>query len=272
MNFKLIKPSQLLADYVRFFWFLEYDASGKNSFVHQAFAHHCPEFIFCYKGQFTNKSALGTEKKLINGVHGQTAFFSKASSNTDFGIFGFYLYPHALPQLFSVPANELTNQSLDTKTLCGKEGEALEENIMLALDNDQRVKLVSDFLAARLKNARTEYFGICSSIKTISTAYQNISVQSLAESNFLSMRQFERRFKEFSGFSPKLFLRIARFNSVLNKDFRNKYVAQIAQESGYFDESHFIHDFQQFSNNNPKAYFKPETLSATDRGTVDFQQ
>lgn len=270
MNFKIIQPPKHLAEYVRFFWLVEYKASVDKPYVHHAFAHHCPEVIFCYKGQFKYQSAFDAEKNLVSGIYGQTQAISKASSNTDFGILGFYLYPHALPQLFRMPANEFTNQCVDIKSFCGREGEMLEERLMLAADNNQRIKLVFDFLEVRLKNARAEFANICSSIRMLSNAYSGVSVKSLAESNFLSTRQFERRFKEFSGFNPKLFLRIARFNSLLNKNFRNKLLTQIALEYGYYDESHFIHDFQQFSGCNPKEYFKQDIRFASDRGTVEF--
>jgi AraC-like DNA-binding protein len=239
-------------------------------FVHRAFAYPCPELIFCYKGQFKYNLAFETETTLTPGIYGQTQLFSKVGSTADFGIFGFYLYPHALTQLFSLPANELTNQSADMKILCGKEGEIFEEKIMLAPDNYQRVKLACDFLRARLKNVKTEYAKLFSSIKSITKSGIVTSVKSLAENNFLSIRQFERRFKEFSGFSPKLFLRITRFNSVLNKTVLDKSLVEIAYEYGYYDQSHFIHEFQKFSGYNPKEYFKPDTLAATDRGTVEF--
>jgi AraC-like DNA-binding protein len=272
MNFKVIQPPHQLADYVRFFWFSEGNASIHKPFVHHAFAYPCPELLFCYKGQFKYNSEFEAERTLSSGIYGQTQTFSKVASKADFGIFGFYLYPHALPQLFCLPANELTNQSADIKTFCGKEGEILEEKIMLALDNDQRVKLASDFLEARLKNVKTEYTNIFSSIKTISNSCRVTSVKALADNSFLSVRQFERRFKEFSGFSPKLFLRITRFNSVLNKTFQNKSITQIAYEYGYYDQSHFIHDFQKFSGCNPKEYFKQETIVANDRGTIEFKK
>jgi AraC-like DNA-binding protein len=266
MDFKIIPPPEQLADYVRFFWYLEYNASSDKPFIHHAFAHHCSEFIFCYKGQFKFKSAFEREKNLFSGIYGQTKTTSKVISDTDFGIFGFYLYPHALAQLFRMPATELTNQSIDLQTLCGKEGDILEEKIMLASNNNERFKTVTDFLEIRLKNVRKEFSSICSSIKAISNSYKAVSVNLLASNNFLSVRQFERRFKEFSGFSPKQFLRIARFNSLLNKPFQNKRLAEIAFEYGYYDESHFNHDFKQFSGFNPKEYFKPEILAATDRG------
>ena len=272
MNFKVIQPPQQLAGFVRFFWFLESDASTHKPFVHHAFAYPYPELIFCYKGQFKYSSGFGAEKMLSPGIYGQTQTFSRVASIGDVGIFGFYLYAHALPQLFCLPANEFTNQSADIKMLCGKEGEILEEKIMLASDNNQRVKLASDFLIARLKNVRTEFRNIFSSIKAIANSCQVMSVKALADNSFLSVRQFERRFKEFSGFSPKLFLRITRFNSVLNKTFQHKSLAEIAYEYGYYDQSHFIHDFQKFSGCTPKEYFKLETIAATDRGTVEFEK
>lgn len=270
MNFKVILPPQQLVDYVRFFWFAEGEASIHKPYIHYAFAYPCPEFTFCYKGQFKYKSKFEAERPLFSGVYGQTQSFSQAVSNTDFGIFGFYLYPHALPQLFNLPASELTNQSVDFKTLCGKEGEILEEKIMLASDNSHRVKLIADFLEARLINIKTGYTNYFSTINSITNAYQVSSVKLLAANNFLSVRQFERKFKEFSGFSPKLFLRITRFNSVLNKTFQNKSLTQIAHEYGYYDQSHFIHDFHKFSGSNPKEYFKVDTMAATDRGTIEF--
>lgn len=267
MNFQTIQPTQQLADYVRFFWFLE---GNDKPFVHRAFAFPCPEITFCYKRQFKYSSKFEAEKTITGGIFGQTQTFSRIASEADFGVFGFYLYPHALPQIFCLPANELTNQSVDIKTLCGKEGEILEEKIMLAGNNYQRVKLVSDFLQARLKNIRTEYITISSTIKAILNFWQATSVKALADNNFLSLRQFERRFKELSGFSPKLFLRIARFNTLLKKDLQNKSLTQIAHEYGYYDQSHFIHDFQNFSGYNPKEYFKPEMMVASERGTVEF--
>lgn len=268
MKFKIIAPPPHLADYVRWFWCMEFDAAGNGPFTHHAFAHHCCEFIFYYKGQFRQKSFTGDEKHVLTGVYGQTQSISTLTSDTDFGVFGFYLYPYAMTQLFNIPAVEITNQSIDLKTLCGSEGEALEEKIMLAEDNDQRLKIVIGFLEARLKNIRSEFLYFCSSLRTLSNGYQDLNVNTWASDNFLSVRQFERRVREFTGFSPKQFLRITRFNALLNKSFTGKRFGDIAFEFGYYDEAHFSHDFKQFSGINPSEYFRPETIAATDRGTV----
>jgi AraC-like DNA-binding protein len=267
MDYGVIQPPPYLADYVRFYWFIE----GNLPYVHHAFAYPCPELVFCYKGHFKYGVGHGKDKSLTSGIFGQTETFSRVTlNNEDFGILGVYLYPHTFPQLFRLPANEITNQYADINSLLGKDGDMLEEKIGLASNNHQRARIVSEFLQARLKNVRSEHTIISSSITAIVNSYHTSSVKTLADASFLSLRQFERRFKELAGFSPKSFLRIMRFNSLLKKDFQHKSLTEIGIECGYYDQSHFIHDFQKFSGINPKKYYKKETLAAADRGTVEF--
>ncbi|TWF33880.1 AraC-like DNA-binding protein [Chitinophaga polysaccharea] len=267
MEYGIIQPPKHLTDYVRFYWFVE----GNLPYVHHAFAYPCPEFIFCYKGHFKYGMEHRKDTTLTSGIFGQTATFSRVTLNNDnFGIFGIFLYPHAFPQLFRLPASELSDHYAAMNAVLGKDGEILEDKMILASNNAQRAKIVSNFLEARLKNVRTEYSPISSAITTIVNAYHTSSIQTLADTNFLSLRQFERRFKELSGFRPKSFLRIMRFNSVLTKDFQDKSLTEIGVESGYYDQSHFIHDFQKFSGISPKEYFKRKSLAAAGRGTVEF--
>lgn len=272
MNYYTIQPTNILADCVRFFWVLEGEATNNQPFVHRVIADSCPEFIFYYKGEFSRRTdSSQSEKTLVSGLYGQTQQFSKFTAKNDFGIFGVYLYPYAIPQLFSLPASELSDQSADVKTISGVEGKILEEKIMLASNNVQRVKLVSDFLTARLKNTSQSYSNIFSSIKQILNTDQVISIKSLADNCFLSRRQFERKFKEFSGFSPKMFLRIVRFNSVIKENPQRKSLTQIGNDCGYYDQSHFIHDFSNFSGYNAKEFFKHNATGIDYRASSEFK-
>ncbi|TXJ23716.1 MAG: AraC family transcriptional regulator [Chitinophagaceae bacterium] len=73
---------------------------------------------------------------------------------------------------------------------------------------------------------------------------------------YLSTRQFERNFKEFAGFSPKLYSRIIRFQSAIEQYGQTgKSLTEIAYDCGYYDQSHFIHDFKEFSGLHPRHYF-----------------
>ncbi len=52
---------------------------------------------------------------------------------------------------------------------------------------------------------------------------------------------------------PKLFARIVRFQAALDRKARSKSRTwtEVAQEFGYFDQMHMIHDFDQFAAEKP---------------------
>jgi AraC-like DNA-binding protein len=152
-----------------------------------------------------------------------------------------------------------------------KEGEILEEKVMLASDNPERAPLVSAFLIKPLVNVRTEYSNIFSTIRNTVNENYPCSIAKLASDCNLSSRQFERKFKEFSGFSPRVFLNIARFAHIFKNNINTtKILTEIAYESGYYDQPHFIRDFRKFSAYSPKEYFK-YTQCSDYRATTEFQ-
>jgi AraC-like DNA-binding protein len=83
------------------------------------------------------------------------------------------------------------------------------------------------------------------------------TVEQLSAQFNLSQRQFERKFTEYAGFTPKVYSRIIRFQSALShygSDYKS--LTDIAYECGYYDQSHFIHEFKEFSGYHPGQYFK----------------
>jgi AraC-like DNA-binding protein len=253
MNYYTIAPSLSLSAYVRFFWVLE----SNEPYCHRSMADGCAEMIFHYKGTF-DEITLPTqiEKSFMSGLHGPSKNYRRFITNESFGIFGVYLYPFAIPQLFSMPASELSDQMPDLQTLFGAEGRELEDKIMLAKNNSQRVAIISSFLERKLLANNNRQPAFCSAISDIIHSRGFVSVNELAKRSFLSVRQFERNFKIFSGFSPKLYSRIIRFQ-MATQQYGNmqKSLTDIAYDCGYYDQSHFIHEFKQFSGYHPKQYF-----------------
>lgn len=71
-----------------------------------------------------------------------------------------------------------------------------------------------------------------------------------------SQRRFIELFRNEVGMRPKLFCRLRRFRAVVTA-LRSQSTAdwaRVALESGYFDQSHFIHDFREFSGVTPREY------------------
>jgi AraC-like DNA-binding protein len=84
-----------------------------------------------------------------------------------------------------------------------------------------------------------------------------VRVADLAARAGLGARQFERRFQEQVGLPPKLFLRILRFQEVLNAiryGLDATSWADVAAAHGFYDQAHFIHDFKGFVGESPAAW------------------
>lgn len=263
MLYYTINPPEKLASYVRYFWVLEGEASSCAPYIHRSMADGCAELIFHYQGVFDELlDKQKTAKSFSAGLAGQSQQFRRFSIGQNFGIFGVYLFPFAVAQLFKFPNEEAKDQMIDLKVLLGHRVSEIEDKMMLAESNVVRVKVISEFLEQCLARIEKQPLGVFEAIRYIIQTNGSAKVEALAKQNFQSTRQFERNFKRFSGFSPKLFSRIIRFQSALAQyNNKNKSLTQIAYDCGYYDQSHFIQDFKEFSGHSPREYFSGATES-----------
>ena len=99
-------------------------------------------------------------------------------------------------------------------------------------------------------------------------------VEALARAAGCSARQIERIFQVRVGLSPKMFLRILRFQAAvadLGRDEASPAWAARAAALGFYDQAHFIRDFKQFTGASPTAWQVSEAslaamFSAVRRG------
>lgn len=228
----------------------------KQDFVYRSMADGCAEILFHYEGQFDELlNDDKTEKSFRSGIHGQSRHFRRFSINKSFGIFGAYLYPYALKVLFKTPASALSNSMPDLHSFLGEDGKELEEKIMSADSNERRVEILSTYLVHRIHKVENDHSPVQALIRSIIHQQGMVNVSELADRCFLSVRQFERKFKEYAGFSPKLFSRIIRFQSVFNElGSMQVSLSEVAYACRYYDQSHFIQEFREFSGYNPKEF------------------
>lgn len=253
---KLPSPPHL-KDYVRFFWVLESSSKTQIPYVYRSMADGCLELVFHYKGHFTEITDGVNIPQVHSLIHAQTNQFRRFITDEHFGIFGAYIYPYAAQRLFDHPPTALSNQMLGLSDLLGGIGREVEEKIMLASDNKMRAKILAEFLTRRAKgNFQMKNIPAVNVIRSIIQKRGMATVKDLADQSYLSVRQFERKFKQFSGFSPKLYTRIIRFQAAMDAYGKPKRpLTEIAYETGYYDQSHFIHEFKQFSGYHPKVFF-----------------
>jgi AraC-like DNA-binding protein len=264
MQFYTIDPDPLLGQYVRYFWVLEGDKDGQGfingRYTHRTMACGCPELFFHYKGTFDEileGEIIASTARV--GIQGQTSHFRRFTTTESFGLFGVFLYPFAIPIILGIPAEEVNDNMPDLATVLGPPGEMIAEQMMLAKNNKVRATLLTSFLTDRLlkkPNRIPTGQRIIPAIRQVIDTKGQLSISAISDQYFLSRRTFERAFKHYAGFSPKLFSRLLRFENVLESyDQKDKTLTEIAYDCGYYDQSHFIHEFKSFSGHHPRHYF-----------------
>ncbi|MNJ85118.1 DNA-binding transcriptional activator FeaR [compost metagenome] len=256
--YQTISPPNHLKNYIQYFWEGKVELDGKSFFTNTATAASCPVWIFYLKGEFISDN---TKLKNTSLFYGQTNRYGDYSAFQDAQIFGVQFHPYALSYLFSIPTIELTNSVLDVQNLLGKEGKEIEEQLFLAETIEERARLISTYFESKLSGISEKDQTIITAIETVNQSGSNLNMDLLAKETYLSQRQFERRFKELSGFSPISYSRIVRFEKALNSLITNQQLTDIPFAHGYYDQAHFNNDFKSFTGYNPKKYLQVNELA-----------
>ncbi len=260
MVYKTFLPPPDLAPYIRFYWFMESDACQNEPFVYRAMAESCPGLIYHYKATFKDITTSTAHSFPHSIFHGQSSKTYRFCTHQNFGIFGVYLYPFAIPWLCNMPATALSNQMPHLVDVLGNQGKILEEKIIQASGIEDRINIMNAFFAQKLRQSPSKLNPISKSINYLIKNNGNVPIKELAEKFAFSTRQFERKFKDFAGFNPKLFARIIRFQSTTNHyGNQDLSLTSLSHQCGYYDQSHFIHEFKLFSGYHPKTFFKGRT-------------
>ncbi len=263
-------PSKKLEGLVRFFWVFEGDQLDET-YTYRSMADYCSELIFHYKGRFDELTECGNRSEsFLSGIHAQTDRYRRFVTEGSFGIFGVYLYPFAVRHLLKISPVELTNVMPDLFSVLGNAGSELEERVFLASDTNSRIQIVTAFLEKQLKLGEVYDHPAISAIRHVVDSGKYYTIRELANHYNLSERQFERKFKEFSGFPPKKYLRLVRFGETCNRYEQAMQVTltEIALSCGYYDQSHFIKDFKSFSGYHPSEFFSGNAEGIEWRETV----
>ncbi len=85
-----------------------------------------------------------------------------------------------------------------------------------------------------------------------------VNVTDILPEVFMSRRNFERKFFKKVGLSPKYYARMRRLGYLMNLIAGKKKAdwATLFSECGYYDQSHFIKDFLEFTGRTPQQYLQ----------------
>jgi AraC-like DNA-binding protein len=169
-------------------------------------------------------------------------------------MFKILFQPGGMNRLLGMPMSLFANTYEETTAVLGNDVKQLREQIYNAQNLAEMARFSDEFLLRQLTKTKLQLLPIDYTIKH--PYFHLRSIDQLAADACLSTRQFERKFLERIGVSPKIYQRLIRFNHAIK--LKNTYPSRkwidITYACGYFDQMHLLRDFKQFTGTVPSHF------------------
>lgn len=148
-----------------------------------------------------------------------------------------------------------TNVSIALADALGANGRSLVEQVANCSSLESAKRHLVRFLQQQISNDQNRLSKeIVWAWKRLSQDASNVSVSKLARDIGWSERHFSARFIESIGCNPKRSARLARFESAYFNVVESQLpLVDVASSTGYYDQSHMIRDFREFSALTPSG-------------------
>ena len=236
-----IEPSKGLDELIDSFWVF---SQNKASEYFKVLPDTCADLIF----------DLNQCKGFLSGV---MTNYQRIELATESNLIGIRFKSEMFGSLSKIPLDETKNLRVELSqifpTKCLARLSQLDELESIA----DKINFLENFTGTLFKeNYERQDQMILSVAKNIRLLNGNLNIGALAKSHHLSLRQLERRFKNYIGLTIKEFSSIVRFN-IAKKAIAtstSKSLLEIAFDMGFFDHSHMTHEFKRISGENPSCF------------------
>lgn len=255
------EASQSLSSIIKSFWLVDDDHHVRK--IEKIIPDGYPELIFHY-GDFYKANISRTwqlqAKNLIAGQIKNHFFLENTGIRK---VFGIKLQPWALNELFGVNMQLLTNKVIELP-------QEIEQKLTPIIDVskgplffDEKVKKIEYHIEEILSKKTLHSDSGQKSVKLIIEHRGKLDLKSIRNRAGISERSLERYFRTHIGLSPKYYSRIIRFSHIFRLVSSNQIDwTDIFYITGFYDQSHFIKNFKEFTGEDPSKYsFFEENLA-----------
>ena len=263
MNYQTFQPHSDLESLVQCYWTLEV-LVDTNSQKQRIIPDGCIEMAFILGDdikRYTSDDEFILQPRAM--VLGQTIepFYIEPTGYVN--SFAVRFYPYGFANFVTTPIKNLVNKETPIELLFGEvPAKELAQKIIQATDTKERIEIIEDFLLSKLKNETTIDNIVKSTVDAILSTKGSTPINIILKENISKRRQLERNFLKQIGISPKQLGKVIRLQAALKLllNQQSKNLTQIAYDSEYYDQAHFIKDFKEFTGTNPKSFLENEKM------------
>lgn len=250
---KMYLPSATLKEWIKVFWFLENDLDNLSQ-SRLILPDGCTTILIMLRGEMNVSHYKSNVTKGIYVVP-PTTKLHYTSIAKDMYFIDIQLKPGVFTKLFNIPVENLEPKFYNVNELSLKFDYSIIEQLQSCINNKYlMIKLLNNYFTELFYK---KDFQKDSLLIGLSDLYNKGNLDNFFYEQKLSIRQIQRKVKEFTGLSPKEISKVARFYNVLSEytyNPENMKFADIAQKNNYTDQSHFIKEFKSFTSKTPKNF------------------
>lgn len=191
-------------------------------------------------------------------IYGESIPDEKWNIDEKTTLIAFLFRPFSLAPLFKISARELKEHPIELQRWNAQKSMALRLQLIHAMSTEEKIEILNQFLVTQLETNKRE----CEIIQfATDRLMQNSDTEVLGEiltSLNLTERTFQRIFKQYTGITANQYRRICQFyfafSQLKGKHFEKQ--TDIAYSNNYFDQSHYIRSFKEFTDTTPNDYLQ----------------
>ena len=176
------------------------------------------------------------------------------------GMAGIVFHPTGLSTLFGLPMYGFSDERIELRAILGSRIDEWHHKIGEATTPASRVAVLEQFLNHQLLFRKTEPDRTDYAANRIVAQQGVVNISELMDELYVCRRQFERQFLQKVGVSPKYYARIRRVGALCHQLSQNHWQVadwqDLIHQFGYYDQSHFIKEFTEFTGKSPSVYVR----------------
>ncbi len=190
-------------------------------------------------------------------IHGAQSRPLVIETKAQSSVIGIHFCPAGAAAFLSVRFGELTNIVVAAEDVWGRQLNELREQLLEAGSPPAMFDVLeAALLMRRLTDPSHSLQTILHALDEFVRSPTDARVRDVGDATGYSPKRFIRLFENHVGLTPKVFCRVLRFQAVLEQVVARRAVhwAKVALDCGYYDQSHLIRDFREFSGICPSQY------------------
>ena len=209
-----------------------------------------PKNIFDSEG---SESFRTVKKAWVSGERTRYIIIGAARNQSMVGI---RFRPGGAYPFFGFPISELSEYVTELDLIWGRLVYDIRDQLMGIASPEARLVELESFLLQQAKRSLEANRLISFAVHQLQRSPQFLAIRDLASTIGITQKHLISQFEKVVGLRPKSFARVCKFQKVVNAIEQQKEIewAALAADCGYYDQAHFIHEFQTFSGLKPSAY------------------